>query len=299
MKKKLFIYFNNLLIMTSCIIFSYETGLCSPPISQPVTFSFENFYGPVKSTLTETNLNTNSVEFVGSFYGDVNNINFTDNDISNYQTSTITTHYEYDGVQYQDVEIYDSGSKELNHDSTVTFGDNRIWFESSSTSNYNTGVEFLLGTLYFRNGSYNLISEDPGEYTFTITASSEIANLHNQEFTGTLLLYTNSNSFSTPEERADWFYIKEHPEFGSVRVYEYLEGYLEDGNNLGSIEIWGVFGSLNLVDFRNPGGGAFVSNSVVHELNQPVPEPLTALLFSGGLIVFSFLARHRRQNLSD
>ncbi|MFP4105597.1 MAG: choice-of-anchor K domain-containing protein [Phycisphaerae bacterium] len=148
---------------------------------------------------------------------------------------------------------------------------------------------FKLGTLTFLNGTY-LPSKRGSQIGFTISAEAPDGELHS--FEGTFVLETNSDDVEinpTPEERADYLYVEEDPALGSLRVFD-----ASDGNNTGSAEIWGRFGSLDLVEFRNPTGGAFISPSVTPQ-PAAIPEPLTMLGLTSGLLTAGWAARRRRR----
>jgi PEP-CTERM motif-containing protein len=170
-----------------------------------------------------------------------------------------------------------------------------ISFTAAETSDYAIGEEFQLGTLSITNGDW-FWDPDWAEFTFTVMASSETAGLTDQTFSGTLrMLSTNDSDCFSPEQRADVFYIEEKPEFGSMRIFEYNPDMdVFDGDNTGSIEIWGAFGSLDLVEFRNPTAGVFLNDSIEAEPAPAVPEPSTILLFGLGILGLAGISRKKK-----
>ncbi|MDA8133867.1 MAG: choice-of-anchor K domain-containing protein [Desulfobacteraceae bacterium] len=217
------------------------------------------------------------------YYGTINGVEFTESDIDE-SLGTVTIDWGDDYV----VEYFRGQRRFEPPCPEIIFGSSVLRFEASENSNYAVGEEFLLGTLTFTNGIWNSFVHGEGSaFSFTITASSESANLYDQVFSGTLMMFTNINSADSPEERADWFYIQEKPGLGSVRVFEF-----SDGDSTGTVELWGAFGSLDLVELKNPGGGAFLDSSITPDIS-PVPEPSTIMLFCFGILGFFGINRKK------
>jgi len=265
-----------------------------PATSLAITMSFHEYSGVIayENALFDTEDN---LEFSGTWFGIMNGSSFGFDDInSDLGTSVFTD--SYSGGTY--VRTAYRGTREFaENTSTVEFNradssnpNSILSFDAAINSDYATGEEFLLGILTFTNGDWIGGSDSiPGSFTFSISASSDqVHDGEMQVFEGTLLLQTNPNG-NDPEESADWFYIEEEPGLGSVRVLEFED----TDNNTGSVEIWGQFGSLNLVEFRNPTGGAFLSESVTSDPNSAVPEPTTMLLFGCGLLGLAHVSRRK------
>lgn len=208
-------------------------------------------------------------------------------------------------------------------DATAT--PNRVRFDPVPFTNVAWGEEFLLGYLTFDNGRWYL-QQDLFELSIqTIDFNALSPPLAGPRPTQTfaqsakfqIALQTVPNTFDTPEQNADLLYITalsggviRGSSLGSLRVYE---------DQSGTVELFGSFGSLNLVRFgqvTSPSGSAFVADcescnlpadfipsstgngffappppSI--DLPTPVPEPSTLALT---LVVSMpiFLARRRR-----
>jgi len=104
-----------------------------------------------------------------------------------------------------------------------------------------------------------------------------------QEFNGTIRLVGKADDSGDPVKNADWFYIQESPELGSVGVFE---------GETGTIEIYGKFGSLDLVEFKNPTDQTLTSDSLPYD-SAPIPEPATVLLFGLGLLGVAGVSRRK------
>ena len=140
------------------------------------------------------------------------------------------------------------------------------------------GQEFLLGTFSFTNGDFWAgTGYEDHRFSFSLTTDSTDSLFDGQVFSDVLALTITRGLAGTPEENADLIHFENRPDLGSVRVYE-----RQNGPNTGTIEFYGVIGSLIPTRFANPQGGAFWNSSVTPPL--AVPEPGTMLLLGSGLI---------------
>ena len=65
---------------------------------------------------------------------------------------------------------------------------------------------------------------------------------------------------------------------------------------MGTIELWGHFGSLDLADFRNPGASGFLVGDVgVGPIGGGVPEPAAWSLMILGFGAIGASVRRRRR----
>jgi len=146
------------------------------------------------------------------------------------------------------------------------------------------GIEFLLGTLTLTNGTF---WGGRGDHSFGLTVTANGGTLGTHSFSDTLVYVITSNVID-PALAADVFYLSGHPRLGSMRVLE-----SRDGDNTGSVELYGKIGSLTPTRFANPTGGVFLSPDVP----QPptVPEPATLGLVA---VAVGAVAVRRRRRLS-
>ncbi|MBD9356568.1 hypothetical protein [Methylomonas albis] len=109
-------------------------------------------------------------------------------------------------------------------------------------------------------------------------------------------------SLADPMVEADYFTVG-HPggdtftTMGSVRIYDY--GYCPFGIgpacNTDSVDLIGHINSLDLDNFANPAGGAFLNSSISSTL-APVPIPAAGILFGSGLFGFSIIRKRHAAN---
>jgi hypothetical protein len=167
---------------------------------------------------------------------------------------------------------------------------NLIGFEAATFENIEIGESFKLGTFTYQNGQ--VIS--PFELSFSLETVSDDDGF-TQDYEGTLVFDTTSNNPAinpTPSERADYFHIKEETDMEGVWVYETNEVDPDSGTsllNLGTVELWGRIGSIELDEFKNPTGGAFLAAVP----NNTIPEPTTIFLFGLGLLSFAGVNRKK------
>lgn len=156
---------------------------------------------------------------------------------------------------------------------------NLIAFTPGPAANVSVGSEFLLGTFTLQNGEWWAASPIH-QFTLEMVTHSVDPALDGKVFSDTLILNITPNG-GPPEVRADIFYFAGRPDLGSMRVLEQF-----DGNNYGTVELYGKIGSLIPTRFANPTGGVFLSTSTEPfpiPPTNPVPEPGTLMLLTSGL----------------
>lgn len=130
------------------------------------------------------------------------------------------------------------------------------------------------------------------ELTFT-TGDPVLDGLYDFESSGVLVVDATPNLGSplTCQDRADFVYLADEPQLGSLRAYEI--GDAACGGNTVSVDIYGYLSSVHFVDFENVRGGGFINPSTAQQL-ATVPEPPTlALALAGFAALFGF--RHRQR----
>lgn len=180
------------------------------------------------------------------------------------------------------------------NDGTTTYGiENLIAFTPGPAVNVGVGSQFLLGTFTFQNGEWWAASPIHQFTLEMVTHSTDLA-LDGKIFSDTLILNITPNG-GPPEVKADFFYFAGRPDLGSIRVLE-----ASDGNNFGTVELYGKIGSLIPTGFANPTGGVFLDQSTdpfpFPPTTAPVPEPSTlAMLSSLALTLIAGRIRQRRK----
>lgn len=139
------------------------------------------------------------------------------------------------------------------------------------------GQEFLLGTLSFTNGIWS----GNADLSFQLTTTSPDLILDGQIFADTVHMNLTATG-ATPAARADTVSFVGHPEIGPMSVYE-----LADGNNIGTVDLYGKIDGLEPTRFANPTGGAFLPAS-------PVDEPGTVAILALGMAVLGIMGRRKR-----
>ena len=90
---------------------------------------------------------------------------------------------------------------------------------------------------------------------FTLTTHSSLPAYDGHVYTDILHLVITRQTFPplTAKQNADYFFFEDHPELGSLRVFE-----RQDFSNIGSVTYVGHFGSLIPDGFTDPQGGLFL-----------------------------------------
>ncbi|WP_133064280.1 PEPxxWA-CTERM sorting domain-containing protein [Sandarakinorhabdus cyanobacteriorum] len=202
---------------------------------------------------------------------------------------------------------------------------NSISVQNGSFSGINVGDPFTLGRLTFRNGGWFGAGNDPAdnlpsEFRFRITTSSADGPQFNQTVWGRIELTVNApfpNDLATlagQQAEADWVSVYQTDSsfstdlrsLGALRVYDACCGPPGAGN-VGSIDLNGVFGSLNLASLSNPGGSGFFTASTLPLPPVPpgggggpggIPEPDAWALLIAGFGLTGAVARRRRRKAS-
>ena len=183
-----------------------------------------------------------------------------------------------------------AGTSNIDYEAASGFFINSFRFTPGDDANVNRGDIFRLGSFTFTNGTWFVFTEPDGtrldtvRLRFSLTTHSSTAELDNHVFSGTINMVVNPNDANDPYVSADYFYVAERPDLGSVRVFE--RNIQPSGNpgSTGTAEFYGQIGSLIPTSFSNPSGGAFLSPSVgIDPLVNPVPEPGILSLTMAGL----------------
>lgn len=140
---------------------------------------------------------------------------------------------------------------------------------------------FLFGTLTFENGSWSSAYTELS-FNLTFVADEAWANqAYDFEYSSNLIVQGTTNSASnTPEQNADFIYLADDPQLGSLRAYELFDS--PTGSNIVSVQIWGYLASVHPDAFSNVSGAGFIDAGTELEPN-PVPEPGTLGLLALGL----------------
>jgi len=184
--------------------------------------------------------------------------------------------------------------------------DNIISFAPAASFDVADHTPFLLGTLSFTNGQWvGGNRPDPNYPTvpdFALSTHSADQPLFNQTIHDSITFPTNQalndidcdTDPQTREDEADFIYLTGHAELGSMRVYDAFCAPPATPNH-GTVELWAEFGSLDLLSFRNPTDGAFISGSVAEGPSGPgVPEPAEWALMITGLGLSGAVLRRAR-----
>ncbi|MBC8087918.1 MAG: PEP-CTERM sorting domain-containing protein [Phycisphaerae bacterium] len=265
--------------------------------SGSATFRFTQFRGPFQST--------DGTQIFES--GVINTTNFS----GLIPTATGTNSAGFTSGFY-----YDIGSHALNGSFVglqTSFGGPATIFDftGASYSNIGLGTPFLLGSLTFTNGVWlgsgaTAANNVPTELDFEITTTSSLGSAFTKTITGTLTHVVNGNADCTiPSSQlisADWVYLTSSafvagPTSSAFRVLDKTCSPA-GSSGIGTVELWGAFNSLDLLDFRNPSGGILTPGIGVYVPPSPtvVPEPSTVLLVGAGIMAMA-LGRVRRRGV--
>ena len=151
---------------------------------------------------------------------------------------------------------------------SAAFLNNTFAFTAGPAAEVNVGDTFRLGSFTFTNGTWF----DNIEIGFALTTHSETAALDGHVFTGTMDLVVNPNDPTNPYLSADYFFIEERPDLGSVRVFEPSIQPPGNPGNTGTVDLYARIGSLIPTAFENPSPGAFLSGSIGTDPQLP-PSP--------------------------
>jgi hypothetical protein len=120
-------------------------------------------------------------------------------------------------------------------------------------------VPFLLGTFTIANGVWS----GDADFGFSLTTSSTTpgSSLDNQTFTGFLhMVLTPNPTSNTPQQNADTYTLLNATgdtlNLNQMQVYELADS--PTGSNMGTADLYGQIGSLDLTALSNPEGGLFL-----------------------------------------
>jgi hypothetical protein len=155
------------------------------------------------------------------------------------------------------------------------------------------GQTFQLGTFRFTNGQWH----PQADIGFRLTTSSQDLALNGQIFEGTIRLISNSDTTPPfdPADEADFFYIVERSDLGSVRVYDSFRQPPGNPGSVGEAAFTGFIGSLIPTGFEALNGATFTNPSVLSGPLQPVPEPATYALMLAGFGLMGLIALTRKK----
>jgi hypothetical protein len=192
--------------------------------------------------------------------------------------------------------------------------DNIVQFTPGPPVNVNTRQEFFLGSFHLVDG----IWFGGADINFTMTTVSSDPALNNLTYSDTLRMVFNPFD-PDPNTSADWFYmVNQRIAFNNVtcasasptavcatslRVYELFDSPIiprVDGvSNAGDVDLYGDIDALELLEFKNPTGGLFLSNSFDTDPNGgTTPLPAALPMFMGGVGLIGLLARRRRRKIT-
>jgi hypothetical protein len=211
---------------------------------------------------------------------------------------------------------------------TVTFGTTRFGTSANNILEFTPAQDLVglvgepvrLGTLSFTNGNWWGSSSEgpsfnvPSFFDFRLTTTSTDQRF-NQTFEGHIRLIVTFNNAPNPatlagqEAQADYVYIEGSNTAGTgatgqlqtTNAFRVFDSNAFGYSNIGSAELWAEFNSLDLLGFRNPTGGGFVTQSIdvlgPDGANPtPVPEPNTALLVATAATLGALWGRVRRRS---
>lgn len=138
------------------------------------------------------------------------------------------------------------------------------------------GDPFLIGQLRFINGIW---TDTVARLGLTLTTISDDPLFDGKVLTDILFMQATPELGGTPETRADFVYLQNHPELGSLRAYERGDSL----SNFVVVDVYAKIGSLVPVAFANPQGG-FIDAGV--DIAPTVPVPSAAFFMFSGIAMF-------------
>jgi hypothetical protein len=276
-----------------------------------VTFGFVQFYGPIANIaaadigadpwFNQGRFNGVLATPDGSFIPSAGNPDFgLARGSVNFAPGTQTVAWRYDWV------------------APGAAGENLLSFVPATFSNVAVGESFRLGTLTYQNGFWHGGGSTPAQnvpsfFSFNLGTISPDGAQYNQSTSGFITNVVNqvdlpfdyvSTNPTAQLAEADWIYLTQqgNAPLGSLRVYDSCcrpGGF----SSVGSIELWGRFGSLELVELRNPQGGVFTSGIGPLDPGTPggppgVPEPASWAMLIAGFGLTGAAMRRRRRGLA-
>ena len=168
---------------------------------------------------------------------------------------------------------------------------------STFLNDVNPNGKFNLGTLTYINGIWT----GDADFGFSIVAND--VTIHRTErFDGFIHLGLTPNT-GTPQQNADFIYFRNaagqpvvNPltltALPSIRAFELADS--PTGSNSVTVDLSGMFGSLDLTDIDNATGGGFIDVSLTTDLGGPpsqVPEPGTFALLGSGILLLGAMKK--------
>jgi hypothetical protein len=178
---------------------------------------------------------------------------------------------------------------DFNYDRTVTPSlVNSFDYIAGPPASVNVGDTFQWGTIRFTNGQW----WEQADLVFRLTSHSSDSGLNGHVLWGTLQLVSVSAvpTFIDPgadaRAEADYFFMLERPDLGSMRVYDQFRQPPGNPGFSGDFAIDGRIGSLIPTGFVALNGAGFTDPSVQPGLSgSSVPEPGTSTLLGIGLLL--------------
>ena len=172
-------------------------------------------------------------------------------------------------------------SIDFNYDRSVTpWLVNSFAFTPAAPADVTLGQVFQLGTLSFTNGQWY----EQVDIGFLLTTHSWDHALNGHTFAGTLRLISTSPLDQDPYAQADYFWLLERPDLGSMRVFDLCCQPSGHPGNVGDFAIYGKIDSLIPTGFVALNGAGFTDPSIEPGLaGSPVPESGTLTLFGIGI----------------
>ncbi len=172
-------------------------------------------------------------------------------------------------------------------------------------TNVAVGQQFKLGTLTFQNGSWfgggaNGAADVSTKLGFRVNTVSASGDIFNQQRTLQLIHTVHApfpndpSTFAGQQAAADWVTLYDPlnlVNLSTFRVYD-LGAAPVGSSNVGTVDLMGRFGSLDIEGFANPSGGFLTAG------DQPlaaVPEPSIWALLLSGIGLVGAIARRQRQ----